>query len=190
MSGIFIHREPENAVRRHAPLGTSQAFDVGDPVGTTSQQLTEAPQDGTEVLAGEYVGFAAEPATGIHSASRTGAANGFGAAENDIRTYYPAKAPGLQLRTRNFWATGAAGTQAAKTGADIGRVLQLSCENATSNWGVEETAGTTGTDAVAYVDAVLDDDMQLIDADATLTAGDGWIVFHMVGDTQEEDGGA
>lgn len=188
MSGFFIHKEPEGADRKWAPLGDSETFEAGDPVQLVSQQLSDCPDDASPLEDGELIGFAVQPATGIHSSTRTGAANGFGAAENDRVPYIPAKAPGLQIRTRNYWTT--PGTQIAKAGSIIGTLKQISSPNGTNNWGVESTAGTPGTDATFHVDEVLDDDMVSIDADASLAAGVGWVVGHIVGDTQNETGGA
>lgn len=182
MSGIEIHKEPENAERQFAPLGSTQTYNIGDPVYFSSAQLTEPPQDGTEVLDGEMAGWALEPATGIHAASRTGAANGFGAAQGDIRSYIPANAPGLLLRTQNFWATGAAGTLATPVLADIGSLFQLTCENSTSNWGVEETAATVATDFTVRIVDVLDVDMKSIQD----TGNTGvWVVFEGLGSTTQ-----
>lgn len=191
MSGFEIHKEPENAERRFAPLGDAETFDIADPVRLLSQQLSDCLDDASEILDHELVGFAAEPAEGIHAASRTnpsGLDYGLGAAENDWRTYYPAKAPGLVLRTRNYWTT--PGTQIAKPGSIIGTVKQITAPSGTNNWGIDDTAGAVGTDAVAHILEVLDDDMQPVDADGSVAAGSGWLVFRIVGNTQDEIGGA
>lgn len=199
MSGLFIHKEPQGAYRRFAPLGDAETFDISDPVQLVSQQLSDCPDDGDELHNNEVIGFACEPAEGIHAASRTGAANGLGAAENDMRSYIPWDAPGLELMTRNFWTTAAAGTQAAKPGTIIGTDLTLTGQNGTNVWGVENTAPTltagdtmaAGDDCIVTIVAVLNDDGEAIDADDTaVAAGEGWVVFIPRGPSQAEYGGA
>lgn len=188
MSGLVLHQEPEGAFRLAAPLGDAETFDHMDPVRLVSQQLSDAVlTTDTALLANGVVGFAMERAEGINATSRsTSTANGFGAAENSDRTYIPWDAPGLQIRTRNYWTT--AGTQIAKAGTLIGTIKHLSPFTG-SIWGVDATAVTEGdagelnaTDsALILITAVLDNNMIRINADATLTAGEGWIVFKPVG---------
>jgi hypothetical protein len=182
MSGLFFHKEPENAERLYAPLGNSETFDIYDPVQFTSQQLSDsAAAADAELTDGDIVGFACEPAEGIHSGTRTSvnAGDGFGAIENDWRTYFPFDAPGLQLRTRNFWADGDSTTDVAKDGTLIGTVLGM-IVNASGAYGLENALPGDATDAQFFVVAVLDNNMQPINADATQTAGDGWLVFRPV----------
>lgn len=183
MSGFELHRVPENAERIYAPLAPTQTFDHYDPVQLVSQQLTASPTDASEVLDSEFIGFACEPAAGITAASRaSNPTNGFGAAENDMRTYLRGNTPGLLLKTKNYWTT--PGTQIAKNGNTIGTLHEISAVAATDIWGVESTAGGPGTDATALIEAILDEDGNPIDADTSLTAGEGWIIFRMIGGMQ------
>ena len=192
MSGIEFHRECAAADRLSAPLGDAETFDYADPVGLDTQQLSNTTTAANgELVITEIIGFALEPATGIHASSRTGAANGFGAAENQDRTYVPFDAGGLYLRTKNYWATGDSTTNTAKTGALIG-TLHGMIASAGGAYGLEVAAPTAGTDAEFLVVEVLNDDMIRIDADASLTAGEGWLVFRPVKQllSQTTEGGA
>jgi hypothetical protein len=157
MSGFAFDFEPIPAQRAAGPIGTSQTFDIGDPVMYTSGLLVTAPADGTEILVADgVVGFALEPAEGIRAGSRAAdsatAALAAGMNQSTNRTYARANG-GLRLRTTvsNFWATTAAGTEEPIVAADIGLRRQISCENATNNWGIEDTAGAPGTDMVAQL---------------------------------------
>jgi hypothetical protein len=203
MSGIQIHREPEDIHRQFAPCApaATATFDVGDPVQLSTNQLSDCNDDASEILINEIVGFACEPAEGIHAGSRANVgADGFGVVENQMRSYWPFDAPGLVLRTRNFWATGTAGTQVEKDGTEIGDNFTMTAAAGTNNWGLDETAPTyadgadgeerPGDDAAFVVIAILDDNMNPIDADATQTAGDGWIIFRPTGKSQLFHGGA
>ena len=205
MSGFFIHKEPDYAYRQYAPCApvATATFDVGDPVQLATDQLSDCPDDQTELLVGECIGFACEPAEGITAASRTtNAADGFGVVENQMRSFWVFNAPGLQLRTRNFILAGDVFTQVEKDGTEIGSLFTIKGQTGTNVWGVEEEiptyaagAGEAGTvaigdDLAVRVVAILDDNMNPINADATQTAGDGWIVFQPVGLSQIEYGGA
>jgi len=53
-----------------------------------------------------------------------------------------------------------------------------------AQWGIENTAGVIDTDAVAHIVDVLDDNLQPIASTTTLTAGQGWLVFRIVGNNQ------
>jgi hypothetical protein len=198
MSGIFLHYEPEPAFRLFAPLGpSSPIFDVGDPIQLTSQQLIDCVlTTDTQLLRGGVVGFAIERAEGTTAGSRaSSSANGFGPVENQFRTYIPWEAPGVLYRTRNYWTT--AGTQIAKNGTVIGtqRVLSPFTGNI---WGVDATAATVteageelaaADGATIFITAVLDNNMLPVNADATQTAGDGWLVFRPTGPAQMRLGG-
>ena len=177
MAGIEIHKEPDYGYRRSAPCDAvaTALFVVGDPVALDTAQLRHAVDDDTEIEDGECVGFAAEPATGITAASRaTNAADGFGVVENQDRTYWPVNAPGLQLRTRNFWGTGAPGTAVEPDAANIGDDYQLVGLNGLLTYGLEETASDNTTHIACCVQDVLDADMQPI----LRTGGTGvWVVF-------------
>jgi len=180
MSGIEFHKESASADRLAAPLGNSETFDYGDPVGLLDEQLSDTSSAANaELTILEIIGFALEPAEGIHAASRTGATNGFGATENADRTYVPFDAAGLYLRTRNYWADGASGTDVAKNGALIGTLHGMIASSA-GVYGLEVPVPTGGTDAEFLVVEVLDNDGIRINADATQTAGDGWLVFRPV----------
>jgi hypothetical protein len=178
---IFIHREGTPANRVMGLLAATQSFKAGAPVTLSSGAIATCPADGTEVLDGEIYGIAVTPAAGVHAASRTGAANGFGAATGDYVTVIPLpelQSGRVQLRTANFWATGGQ-TRATPVGADIGALFQLTYNNQAgfNMWGVEETAGTPDTDCVVHVDAVLDENgipLQVAD-----TTGGKWVVFHL-----------
>ena len=123
MSGIEIHQEPEYGYRMFAPCGpaANADFDVGDPVGLSTNQLITCVDDQVELGIVDIIGFACEPATGVHAGSRaTNPADGFGVVENQMRSYWPFDAPGLLLRTRNFWDAGDVVTKAEKEGTEIG----------------------------------------------------------------------
>jgi hypothetical protein len=201
MSGFFIHQEPEYGYRQYAPCApaATATWDVGDPVRLATNQLSDCPDDQTEILVGEVIGFACEPAEGIHANSRvTRAADGFGVVENQMRSYWPFNAPGLLLRTRNFVLAADFFTQVEKDGTEIGDDFNFKGQTGTNVWGVEEEAPTYATSAgtvivtdsaAVRVVAILDNNMNPIDADATQTAGDGWIVFQPIGYSQNEFGG-
>ena len=109
MSGFEIHQEPQYGYRMFAPCApvATATFDVGDPVQLIANQLSDCIDDQVELLTGTCVGFACEPAEGISAGSRVvAAADGFGVVENQMRSYWPFNAPGLLLRTRNFWDAG------------------------------------------------------------------------------------
>jgi hypothetical protein len=189
MPGIHFHRVPESPSAFHGPLAASQVYGEGDPVfvDPASGTLIVCDSDATPILVGECTGFAGAAASGEESATRTGLAYGGGpggASTSTARTYYEATSgTGLLLRTKNFYATGAAGTDEAKTGALRGLLRQISADNvadATAQWGVENTAGAHGTHLVAEIVDVLNDDMEQVLPGTTLTAGDGWIVFRIV----------
>jgi hypothetical protein len=201
MSGFEIHQEPEYAYRRYAPCApvATATFDVGDPVQLATNQLSDCPDDQTELLVGECIGFACEPAEGTTAGSRaTAAADGFGVVENQMRAYWPFNAPGLLLRTRHFVLAADFFTEVEKDGTEIGDTFNIKGQTGTNVWGVEEEAPTyaTGAGTVIVTDslavqvvAILDNDMNPITADDTQTAGDGWIVFKPIGFSQCEFGG-
>lgn len=190
MPGFVVHQHGNDYPDPiHWPLAATQTYMPGDPVGIAANLLAVCATDGSEVLDTEFIGFAAQGAAGEQSASRTGLAfgGGPGGAQTDtMRTFWPAT-PSLLMRTRNFWAVGAPGTQQAKTGALRGGFFEISSTNVADNvaqWGVENDAGGIDTDAVAQVVDVLDDNMQSIASGTTLTAGQGWLVFRMIGNNQ------
>lgn len=189
MAGFTVVQEPENAERRYAPLAASQTFDENDPVRLVANKLAISPIDDTEIEDGEIVGIAIEKATGIHSKSRTGAANGFGAQTDDTRSYIPASAHGLVLQTANFWATGAPGTNSAKAGTDIGAVYQV-VGNTGGQFGVEKTAAVLSTHVGFIVDNVLDANGMPVNSAGTVAAGTGWIQGRLVGDRLQDEGGS
>ncbi|OGR29711.1 MAG: hypothetical protein A2139_02375 [Desulfobacca sp. RBG_16_60_12] len=184
MSGIEIHQEPTQAYRYFAPCSAAATatWDVGDPVRLVTNQLQDLPDDTTEALIAELIGFACEPAEGITARSRaTNAADGFGVVTNQMRSYWPFDAPGLLLRTRNFWSDAAA-ADAGKEGTEIGDLVSLVATTGTNVWGFEETAPTAATEIVFQIISILDEDMNPIDAAATIALGtapplgQGWIV--------------
>ena len=172
---LIIVNEGDPAFRIQGRLAASQTFKAGAPVTLSSGAIATCPADGTEILDGELLGFALTPAAGVHAGSRTGAANGFGAATGDYVTVIPVTAPGVRIKTRNFWATGGT-TAATPDGANIGALYQITFNNQTGfdRWGVEETTGAADTDATFYVEAVLDiNGIPLKIADTT---GGVWVV--------------
>jgi hypothetical protein len=191
MSGLFIHQEPEYAYRMFAPCApaATATFDVGDPVQLATNQLSDCADDQIELALANIIGFACEPAEGTTAGSRGGAAaDGFGVVENRMTAYWPFDAPGLLLRTRHFWLAGDVVTPVAKEGTEIGDLVNMKGETGTNRWGLEEEAPTAGTDAEFQIVAILDDNMNPIDADATVALGtapatgdtNGWIVFRPV----------
>jgi hypothetical protein len=170
---IIIRDDP--AMRLYAPLAASQTFKAGAPLTLSSGAIATCPADGTEVLDGELFGFALEAAAGPHAGSRTGVANGFGAATGDQRCVVPLQ-PGLRIKTRNFWATGGT-TAATPAGSDINANYQLTYNSATGfgRWGVEQTSATADTDVVCHILQVLD--VNGIPLDIADTTGGVWVVF-------------
>jgi len=189
MAGYEIHKEPEYGYRRSAPCAAvaTALFVTGDPVALTAQQLHHAVDDDTIILDEEIVGFACEPAMGITAASRnTVPADGFGVVTNQERTYWPVNAPGLQIRTQNFYATTAPGTLAVPDAANIGHDYNLVGENGLLLYGVEETAATPADDVVALIVDVLDVTMQPINE----SGGTGvWVVFQPHGRATQDVAG-
>lgn len=192
MPGFFVHNHGNDVPDpQEWPLAATQTYKSGDPVGIVANALTVCHTDAVKVLDTELIGFAATGALGEQSATRTGLTYGGtgnvgGNSTGTPRSFYPA-APTLILRTKNFWATGAAGTQQAKTGAIRGGFFQISGTNVADDvcqWGVENTAGVIDTDAVAHVIDVLDNNGQPIAVGTTLTAGDGYVVFRIIGNNQ------
>ena len=199
MSGLEIHQEPAQAYRMFAPCApvATATWDVGDPVQIITNQLSDCIDNLGEIVITAIIGFACEPAEGIHAGSRvTRAADGFGVVENQMRSYWPFDAPGLLLRTRNFYDDGAA-TNAEKEGTEIGDIFGMIGQNGTNVWGLEEAAPGAGTDAEFQVVAILDADMNPVDADS-LEATHGldsttfWLVFRPVRQLQSQltEGGA
>src|SRR3990172_1024947 len=157
MSGIEIHQEPTQAYRYFAPCSAAATatWDVGDPVRLVTNQLQDLPDDTTEALIAELIGFACEPAEGITARSRaTNAADGFGVVTNQMRSYWPFDAPGLLLRTRNFWSDAAA-ADVGKEGTEIGDLVSLVATTGTNVWGFEETAPTAATEIVFQIISIL-----------------------------------
>lgn len=170
---IIVYDDPVNRI--YAPLAASQTYKAGAPLTLSTGAIATCPADGTEVLDGELFGFALDPAAGVHSGSRTGAANGFGAATGDLRCVIPLS-PSLRIKTRNFWATGGT-TAATPAGSDINANYQLTYNSAGgfARWGVEQTTGTPDTDVVCHILAVLD--VNGIPLDIADTTGGVWVVF-------------
>jgi len=183
-----------------APCGPAATadFDVGDPVGLSTNQLITCTDNLGEVALTALIGFACEPATGTTAGSRvTNTADGFGVVENQMRAYWPFDAPGLLLRSKHFRSAGTA-TEVEKEGTEIGDLCNLTGSNGTNIWGFEEEAPTAGTDAEFQIVAILDENMNPIDADATVAAGtapavgEGWVVVRPVRQllSQLTEGGA
>jgi hypothetical protein len=88
--------------------------------------------------------------------------------------------------TRHLWSAGTV-TPVAKEGTEIGDLVMMIGEAGTNRWGIEEAAAGAN-DAEFQIVAVLDDEMNPIDADATVALGtapatgdgNGWIVFRPV----------
>jgi hypothetical protein len=154
MPGFQIIGEPISAERGYGNIGASQIFDQGDPVMFTSGLLVTAPVDGTElILTDDIAGFAIDPAEGLRAASRpvdSGTAALAAGFNGPTQRTYARIDSGIRLRTRNFWATAAAGTAEPIVAADIGLHRQMSAVNTAGGaWGVEDTAAAIGTDYIA-----------------------------------------
>lgn len=190
MPGIFIHNYGNSIPDPHyRPIAATQTYKSGDPLNGATSILTAVHSDGVKVLDTELYGFAGQGALGEQAASRTGLTYGGGsggAATGSMRSVYPAS-PDLLLRTKNFYTTAAGTAQAAKLGTLRGDFLQLAANNVADDlaqWGVVNVAGVIDTDAVVQVVDVLDNNMQPVVVGDTLTAGDGWIVFRIIGNNQ------
>lgn len=163
MSGIRVYQERGDASRRSHPLAASQSYDSVDPVYLVANKLTVSPTDGTEILVAELLGFAGEPAQGVTAPTRTNL-TGAGAVENQQRVYMPLNEGRILFATKNWWNTGAAGTQTGRPeGGDLGGLFQIS-GTAGGVWGIEDTAATPATDAAARVVRINDGDGNPIDA--------------------------
>jgi hypothetical protein len=195
MPGFVLHNSANDRPDPVAfPLAASQTYANMDPVFLSAgEQLTVSVTDGTEVLIGELIGFAAQAAAGEQSATRTGLAFGTtvnpglgGATADAMRSVYPAT-PALLIRTQNFYTDATGATQAVKSGADRGKIFQIASDSVADNvaqWGVVDVSATEATDAAAHVVDVLDDNLVPVAAGTSLTAGEGWIVFRIVGTNQ------
>lgn len=198
MAGFEIHKEPEYAYR-YVGLGlAAQAFDANDPVSINANgRIIATPADETVPEDGEIIGIACCRAEGVTAGSRAAAAaDGFGAVTGDPLAYWPVNAPGLLLRTRNYWNDETANppTETAITGALKGAVRSIVAADHTlpvainDDWGVNTNApaGAAGayTDVAVQVIEVLDANMNPVDD----TAVGEWLVFRILPDHSQLDG--
>ena len=195
MPGFFIHSHSNTVPDPIAyPLGATQLFTSGDPVFLDDNELIlSCPSDGSEVLDTEFFGIAAVGALGEQAGSRTGLTYGGGGGGNATQTMRGVYLPeaGLLLRTKNFYTTAAGTVQDTKRGADRGKFYQIAANNVADNlaqWGVVDVGATIDTHLVACVVDVLDNNMQPVASTAVLTAGDGWVVFRIVGNSRGSSG--
>jgi hypothetical protein len=152
-----------------------------------ANQLTRSPKDDTNILVGELIGFASEPATGSTAASRaTVAAGSFeraapgapfgdvGSQENAYRGYI-SLTPGQLWATSNFWTTVAATTQGTISGAELGDLFEISCaDDATGEWGLVNAGPTVTADVAARLVYILNARGEPQNADfAATTTGPG-----------------
>lgn len=195
MAGISPFQSPHGAIesKASAPLGVNQTYGAFDPVRLVANQLTESIKDGSPILVGELLGFAATPATGALAGSRTAGAGALeqaspahfgdvGAAENTEREYIRLT-PGQLFQTRNFFTTVAATTQDVIGGSDLGGLFQISGDTGTE-WGLVDAAAVVTTDVAARVVKIYDVDGNPFNADtadtqATGTAAGPLIVFEI-----------
>lgn len=139
-------------------MTASETFECGEPVGVAAGAVTEPPDDGTEWLLADVSG------TGLicgiacfgPGAGNLNPATGVAFATGDDIAYWPAGQGNLFI-TEYFFATGAA-AYATPDADNIGVIYQITSgtDTGVENWGVEETAGTPGTDVLANVVEVLD----------------------------------
>lgn len=190
MSGLVIHSGHSQGISPRqigGVLAASQVFDLYDPVGIVSDAIDEPPRDGTEILVADlFIGFAAMAARGVDAASRTGLTYGGGieggATTGSRRAFFPAT-DDLLMRTRNHWATGGT-TREIPAGTARGLLREITFNSAAGFgvWGIENTAGVIGTDVVAEIMDVMDENYVSIATTDTTTGV--WVVFRVVGNNQ------
>jgi hypothetical protein len=159
---------------RYGTLLAGEAFRPGELVFLTAigdveeftddgAQATIAQIDGTgnvcgiAASSGDIAGTAAGSGRFATTTYPSTAADGLPNTGDHVY-FYPANV-GIVFQTTWFHAAGGAGAAAIPDADDVGQQFQLSKPNAGANdnhWGVEETAGVTGTDVCALVVAVLD----------------------------------
>lgn len=181
MAGIRPYQAIQGGhdVLRHAPLGPTQTYDHWDPVQISSNQLITSPKDGSIILDDEFVGFAADDATGIIAASRSAAmvvqqghgGTGGSAAENAIRSYI-VPTPDQLWATNNFWTTAAGTTQDVVGGGDLQGVFQISSA-AAGEWGLVDASATIADHVAARIINIVDERGVPFTADTADTACTG-----------------
>jgi hypothetical protein len=167
---------------RWGRMTTSQAFEPGDVIAIVDAgTITEPPQDATEVLIGtdgEIFGIAA---TGPYANGQamidpsTGAAY----AANARVAFYPCDQGNLFITDNLFAAAG--GSQVTPALTDIGETYQVTYGTGTTNpsgWGLERTAGVTGTDLLGVVYDVLDTNKKSI-VESGSTGSGVYVVFEL-----------
>lgn len=146
-------------------ITASQTFEMGEVVTVVDAgTVTEPPQDGTEVLladfdSGKLIGISCYGPGSANINPKTGTTTW---AVNSPIQFWAADS-GTYWITKNFYAAGGA-TAIAPALTDIGESYQLTWGTGTfstggtarSEWGVEQTAGVTGTDVCCIVHDILD----------------------------------
>lgn len=168
---------------RWAAMTVGATFGAGEVVAIIDAgTLSEAPQDDTQFIIGS---------TDVDSARICGiAAFGPGTVDLDPMTgtnfatgamiaYYPADEGNLFI-TDNFFAAGA-GSAVAPALTDIGESYQITYATfgtPDAGWGVEQTAGVSGTDVCAHIVDVLDANKVSINEPSSTGTG-VYVVFKM-----------
>lgn len=139
-------------------MTASETFATGEPVGVDDAgTIGEPPQDGTEWLvadndSGILVGIACYGPGNSTNNPKTGTTW----ASDDEVAFWLAE-PGQLWITANMITAGGASAGTAPVLTDIGESYQITQGTHTGTpWGVERTAGVSGTDICAVVHAVLD----------------------------------
>ena len=174
---------------RYGPMDASQAWLLGHPVGVADTgEVLQAPNDQSEfVLAdidtvGNICGIACysvgtDDGDGTTTAGAINPKTGVAFATGDEVAFWPAD-QGTLFITSNFHddATTSAVTPAQ---TDVGEIYQISSSVTAAaglGWGLEQVAGTVGTDVVAVVYDVLD----INKAPIRISGGTGvYLVFEM-----------
>ena len=166
---------------RFAPLNASESFREGALVFVNSDgELAEFPADDTQALISDISG------TGILGGiaamdGDTTRTDGFARSTGDLISYYPWN-DGTLFITKNFFTAGDPDTLLIPSGTVVGEDWQITNQNASDIWGVENTAGVQGTDVRAIVHSVLNSRRQPIAASDTTTGV--WVVFEIQAGTE------
>ena len=177
---------------RWAPMKASETFEGGELIYIDSSGYAATlPKDGTQALLADISGTGGICGVAINGPGAAASAavptarawvnpdTGSAYATGDKIYYHPAQQGNLFIAPA-LVAGGASGKSTAVSGAARGIVYELTYESASTpdaGWGVELTAGVTGTDILARVWDVLDSNYLPIAASASTGV---WVVFEIV----------
>lgn len=179
---IVVWRGQRDVALMSGTPTASSSFRDGEPVAMVDAgTLTEFPADGTvPVLADMDGGRIGGIAAMDGDTTRT---DGFAKTTASKVTFYPFD-QGIRFACRLL--TDGSGAAVAKAAAMRGEnfTLDFNTAIAGTEWSVATVAGTFGTDVIARIVDVVDDNGKPLAPGTTLTAtsgaGSGWIVFELV----------